>query len=453
VSSSRAADLALRAIDASLAAAVIAGGAGVLLGRRVRRRTAPVSARPRLLAISTMYSLEIMRARRAEYLVTHRDLDGYFERVWSVHPLVGADPNDAGAGVGAPTVTVLNDVHTMIEGTTQRFRGLSRLPIANFVLAQVQLVLLLDRLVRREGIAIVRGDPYYNGLIATVLGRANGRPVELRIIADADALYAVTGLLTYPRLFPSRAIERRVARYTMSRAQSVLCCGDHRPYALRNGARAECLGYAGNWSMVNPLHLGEPAEREPLGDEFGFGNRPVVAYVGRLDPTKHPEDVIVSLAKAHERNPSLAAVMVGDGPLRDDLSRLAAELGVQDDVAFAGARDQVWIARMLTQSAVVAAPLAGLSLVESALSGTPIVAYDHDWHPDLLTNAENGLLVTYRDTAAMAAAIGELIGDPVRSARLAAAARKRALAFTQPSKLLAYERALADDLLSRVGSS
>ena len=68
------------------------------------------------MAIDSMYSLDVMRARGAEHFVTHRDLDGYFDRVWSVNPLVGAQPgSSSGNAVGAPAVTALSAAHTMIE--------------------------------------------------------------------------------------------------------------------------------------------------------------------------------------------------------------------------------------------------------------------------------------------------------------------------------------------------
>jgi glycosyltransferase involved in cell wall biosynthesis len=104
---------------------------------------------------------------------------------------------------------------------------------------------------------------------------------------------------------------------------------------------------------------------------------------------------------------------------------------------------------MLTQAAVIAAPLAGLALVESALSGTPIVGYDVEWHSELLTSGEEALLVPYRDSDAMAAAICAVLDDPQLAARLAAGARARGLRFMDPAKLIAHERALADELLAR----
>jgi glycosyltransferase involved in cell wall biosynthesis len=445
----RASRLALRLADLSLAAAVAGVGAIVLLSRAPRRRRGAGGGRgerPRLLAIDSIYTLQVMRARGAEHFVTHRDLEGFFAHVWSVHPLVGADGDGA---PGPPVVTALNDAHTMIEGRVRRFAALKRLPYADFVCAQVQLVLMLDRIVARESVAIVRGDPYYHGLLALLLGRLNGRPVEVRVIGNHDAIYETAGALAYPRIFRWRAVEQRVARYTLSHADSVVVASaDNRAFALRNGARPDRVRHLDNASLVNPLHLADPAARGPVDDEFGFEGRRVVTCVTRLERMKHPEDVLASVAAARHRDPRIAAVIVGEGAMRAELEQLRAARHLQEHVAFAGDRDQRWIARMLTHSAVIVAPMAGLALVESALSGTPIAAYDVEWHAELLRAPGEGLLVPYRDTDALADAICTLAADCDRAASIAAAARARALELMQPEKLIADERALAGRLLA-----
>lgn len=448
--SARAAHLALRAADLALAALVLAAAAVVLLARAAQRRHRVQRGRPRLLAIDSVYSLDVLRARGAEHFITHRDLDGYFEHVWNVHPLVGAradrPPHEA---LGPPTVTALNPAHTMIEGRVRRFAALERMPYLDFACAQAQLVLMLDRIVAREGIGILRGDPYYHGLLALLLSRLHRRPMEARIVGNHDAIYEATGVLAYPRLLPWRALEQRVARFTLSRADCVVVGSeDNRAFALRNGARPERVAYAANASMVSPIHLQDPLERGPATDEFGFGDRPVVMCVGRLVGEKYPQDVVIAVAKASERVPDLCLLLVGEGPLRDELIALSGEHGIADRVVCAGDRDQRWIARMLAQCTVVAAPLAGLALVESALSATPIVAYDAEWHSELLRSGENAILVAQRDTDAMAAAIADLVEDPALAAGLGAAGRARALEFMDRGKLIAHERSLATRLLA-----
>ena len=449
--SNRAVSVGLRLADVSLAgAAAVIGGCRLAArhARRHRGRAAP--DRPRLMAIDSMYSLNVLRAREALHLVTYRDLDGYFEHVWTVHPFVGLDPTKPEpARVGRPVATQINAAHTMVEGCAARMPGLAGLPHLNFVLAQLALVLDLDRIVHRNGVAIVRGDPYYHGLLALLLGRLNRCSVELRVIANHDAIYERAGGLAYPRLFRWRAVEQAVVRFTLSRADSVVIASDdNRGFALRNGARPERIAHAANGSMISPIHLEDPQEREAAQDEFGFGDRPVVMFIGRLASEKHPEDVVISVAKARERVPDLAALVVGEGPLRDELVRLSAELGIEDGVVFAGDRDQRWIARMLARCTIVAAPLAGLALVEAALSATPIVAYDVEWHAELIRSGHDGILVPDRDTDAMAAAIADLAEDRALAARLGAAGRARALDVMDPAKLIAQERALAAGLLA-----
>src|SRR2546421_130402 len=104
---------------------------------------------PRLLTLDTAYSLALIRARRLESVYVSRDLDGFFEHVWNVHPVAGASPeHDPATAVGPPTAAPLAPRHTMIEGKIGRFRALARIPALNLAVAQVQLVVHLHRLVR-----------------------------------------------------------------------------------------------------------------------------------------------------------------------------------------------------------------------------------------------------------------------------------------------------------------
>lgn len=449
--SSKPTRVGLAAVDLMLAALAASITGAILLKRRLRRGApSPVGPR-RLVAIDSMYDLSTLRARRAEHIVTHRDLDGFFDHVWSVHPFAGLVPGTPTlTSFGPPAITPLTAAHTMIEGKPGRFRRLASLPYLNFVLAQAQLTLLLDRIVHDHGVAIIRGDPYYHGLLAWLLSALSGRPWEIRVIGNHDWIYETTGELAYARLFRWRFVELRVAHFTLTRADSVVVQSEfNREYVIRHGAAPERVEISPMAIFVDAVHVVEPGDREPLDDEFGLGDRPVVAFVGRLERVKHPEDVIISVAKARRRDPRIAALIIGDGSLRQELSALCAELGVANDVRFAGTRDQAWIARMLPRCTVIAAPLSGMSLVESALSGTAIVAYDVEWHPEFVQPDREALVVAYRDTDAMAEAICTLVDDPALASRLAVAARARALDVMRPSKLIGHERAMARQLIAR----
>ncbi len=429
----------------------LADGAASLGLLARRRRPAAPSERRVVMVLSTAYSLHVLRARGAEHTLTHRDLDGYFDRVWSVHPLVGASPDDLSeASIGKPSITPLAPRHTMVEGTVGLSRHLCRLPLLNFLLAQARLMRLLSRLVADEEVDIIRAwDPFYTGLMALVLGRLHGVPVEVRINANHDAIYEAVGDLAFPRLIRWRWLERAVGRFTLSRAQQVVVLSaNNRDYALKNGAPIERIVCSGNWSMIDPVHLVAPTERAQLDSGFGLEHEPFVVAVSRLERVKHPEDVVRALAEARVACPALKGLLIGEGAMRAELEELSRELGLDGSLFFAGDRDQRWISQALASAAVVLAPLAGLALVEAALSATPIVAYDVEWHPEFIVPGESGILVPYRDTKAMAAAACAIVTDPQRAARLGTTARSQAIARMQPDRILSQERAWADRLIA-----
>jgi glycosyltransferase involved in cell wall biosynthesis len=444
-----------RAISAAdlLLAGTFAVAALVMLAMRSMGAAAARKSLPRtLLYFNSAYSLHRLRERRAEHTVTYRDLNGFFDHVWTVHPMVGADPDEPPENsLGPPKATRISERHTFVEATVGRFQWLTWLPRLNFVLSQVALLQKVHRRCRRGEIGIVRAaDPYYNGLLALLLSRLYRLPLEVRIVANFDLAYEI-GRLAYPRLLRWRWLEQRVARFTLSRADVVVTgSDDNDEFAVRNGARRSSLGRLGNWSMIDPVHLLEPDARPSVAPDLPFDERPSVISVGRLELVKHPEDVVRALAEARREAPDLFGVIVGDGSMRRDLERLRDELDLEEHLFLVGERDQHWLAGVLSRADVVAAPMAGLALVEAGLSGTPIVAYDIEWHSEILTQGESALIVPYRDTAQMARAICDLITDRSLARSIGRRGREIMLERMDPKSLVEQERAQAERLFGDI---
>jgi len=157
--------------------------------------------------------------------------------------------------------------------------------------------------------------------------------------------------------------------------------------------------------------------------------------VSRLEPVKLPGDPIRALALVRGAGHGVGLVLVGEGSMRADLQKLACNLEVAEWVVFAGSRNQEWLAATLPRARVVVAPMAGRALVEASLSGIPIVAYDVDWHAELIDDGLTGLLVPYRDVTAMARAVGDLLSEPAEASRLGTNARNATLRTMNPSAL------------------
>jgi glycosyltransferase involved in cell wall biosynthesis len=438
----------LAAVDLAVAAVTALALPAVILRLGLSYRPRSASGRRDQLFLDCAYSLAILRERQMEYIPLARDLDGYFDHTWSVHPLVGASPDDPpGSGVGPVAETALDSRHTMVEGRTAPLTGLAALPMTNFVVGQVALLRRLSQLLRRECIAVITiADPYYLGVLGYALARAARLPLVLAVNANHDALYEQSGTLAYPRLLRSRRVEKRLDRFVVPRCDLVLVASeDNAAFAAANGAPPDRLQRLYRGAAVHPMHLAPLEQRAGVRADTGDGRYAIC--VTRFEPAKHPADVLHAMATTRQEHPDLTLVLVGDGSMREELHELAGELGLSDHVRFAGTRDQTWVAGALRDAAVVLAPIAGRALLEALLSGRPIVAYDWEWQGELIRDGETGLLVPPRDARAMGAAAAQLLADPEGATAIGARAREEILVLKDPREVAAeirrqYERLL-----------
>ena len=157
-----------------------------------------------------------------------------------------------------------------------------------------------------------------------------------------------------------------------------------------------------------PAGLGEKAE--------------LVLSVGRLVESKNHQLVIRALADVD----GAVLAIAGDGPLRSELERVAAQAGVAGRVRFLGERRDARALMGAADAIVLASRAEGLPLValEALASGTPLVATAVRGLRELLTNGENALLVPPEDPQALAAALRRVLSDLDLAARLAEAGRR-----------------------------
>ena len=146
-------------------------------------------------------------------------------------------------------------------------------------------------------------------------------------------------------------------------------------------------------------------------------------YAGRLSPEKGV-DVLV---RALGRVPGAELEVLGDGPERASLERLAAA-EAPGRVRFRGRVDKAEVLRAMRSAVAVVVPSRWhenqpITVLEALASGTPVVATALGGIPELVTDGENGLVVPHDDPAALAAALARLEADP--GAALAMGARGR----------------------------
>lgn len=184
-----------------------------------------------------------------------------------------------------------------------------------------------------------------------------------------------------------------------------------------------------------------PEEFTP--DEADDGER-YLLYVGRLGHRKGIEDLVTAAESVLESN-DVRLKIVGKGPLRDKLTEMVRERGIEDRVEFLGHVDRDRLVSLYQRATVHVVPshYEGLPtvLLEAMACGRPVVATAVSGSLDVLVDDTNGVLVPPRSPEAMATALNELLDDPARQERLGRAARETVLAeYTWEAIADEYER-------------
>lgn len=140
----------------------------------------------------------------------------------------------------------------------------------------------------------------------------------------------------------------------------------------------------------------------------------VIGSVGWLTDIKGHRFLIEAFARVKADHPSLHLVIVGTGPLKDDLSALATRLGIHNSVQLLGHQKDIEICLKGIDVFVFPSLNEGMgrALIEAMAAGLPVVATQVGGIPALIDSGSNGILVPPADVEALAAAMRTLIDQP-----------------------------------------
>lgn len=157
----------------------------------------------------------------------------------------------------------------------------------------------------------------------------------------------------------------------------------------------------------------------------------VVGMVGRLSNHKDYPTFLQAAAMVLGTMPNTGFLIVGDGPMRHDYECLSIDLGIREQVVFAGYRADVdRIYTFMNLFVLLNDPDVheeGLSnaLIEAAAVGIPMIATDAGGTPEIIEHDCCGILVPPQDPRAVAAAIADLLRNEEKAKTLADEAKKK----------------------------
>jgi glycosyltransferase involved in cell wall biosynthesis len=172
--------------------------------------------------------------------------------------------------------------------------------------------------------------------------------------------------------------------------------------------------------------------------------------VGRLVPIKRLDVLIDAVALARAGGVPMRLAVVGDGDMRPELERRAADAGIADAVRFTGFRSDLPAIAAAADVAVLTSDNEGtpVALIEAAAAARPAVATDVGGVRDIVT-PQTGLVVPPGDAAAVARALGQIAGDRDARERMGGAARRHVAANYSAARLVRDMTALYDELCAQ----
>lgn len=192
------------------------------------------------------------------------------------------------------------------------------------------------------------------------------------------------------------------------------------------------------------------AKRKGIGI---FGSEKIVGTVGRLCPQKAPQDLIGAIPRILNARKDVIFLFVGDGELLPQMQSLSKKLGVDSHVKFLGNREDVPELLHIMDVFVLTSLWEGMprSLTEAMYCARPVVATAVDGTPELVTNAENGILVQPKDIEALSQEILTLLNDTAKANQMGEAARKRVAESFAIEKMVGDIEQVYDELLQQKG--
>ncbi len=398
----------------------------------------------KLLVIDTSYTFQAIKEKKLHEAIYSRDLDGYFKKVWSVHPFASIAINsDQKKKFGKLEMFKINNRHSFIEGKFGRFFVLRKLKIINFIFSQFEIFFFLKKLIKDENIDYIKAhDPHYNSLLAYLLSKVTRIPFLLRISGNFDKIFEDTKKPIVKNLFVFRFIEKIFERFIFKKANFVIAPNiDNLEYAFNNGlkrSKGEVVRYG---SLIYKDHLTNPQSRKEknfFSTELNLDDRNIyLIYVGRLEKVKRVMDLIPIMKNVGGTEVKL--LIVGKGSLENEIKKKIVSNNLTKTIFLLGEKDQKWISRCLPNCSCFLATHTGRALAEASFAGLPIVGYDIDWHSEIIKHGFNGYLAKTSDYFTFSNLILKIVNDKDLSEKFSLNLREKAENLLSPKKIIEVE--------------
>lgn len=249
---------------------------------------------------------------------------------------------------------------------------------------------------------------------------------------------------SFPPSLPIGRAWEWLRRHAYRRLHAVVAVSGETAQWVRRNTGARRVVVIGNpvpWPLPTQPPLLDP-------DDTLLSGRRMLLAVGRLAEEKQPLHLVEAMAALVTKHPMWDLVFLGEGPMRDEIGRVANDLGIADRVFLPGRAGNVGAWYQRADLFAMTSRYEGFPnvLAEAMASGVAAVSYDCDTGPrDIIHDSIDGVLVAPNDKAGLVLALDRLMSDDATRLAMAERAKLTRERFSLASIALQWER-LVDEL-------
>ena len=297
-------------------------------------------------------------------------------------------------------------------------------------------IIALSRLIREKGVEILHTHGYFAstfGRLAAILARV---PVIITHVHSTYYGYSKRNLLIerFLSFFTDKIVCVSVA--VQKFVLEVEGINEKKPLVIYNG--------------VEDMGVRE-AKSEVSRKSFGISDSKIVVItVASLTPHKGHGVLIDAMHILTQAYQNLRLLIVGDGPLRNDLAEYVMRLDLSRNIVFTGLKRDIY--SLLRLSDIFVLPSLereglGIAMIEAMACGLPVIGTRLGGIPEVIEENVNGFLVTPGNPEELAVAIEKLISDKTARERMGRMGRKIFEKKFTVTKMTESIESLYDELL------
>lgn len=272
----------------------------------------------------------------------------------------------------------------------------------------------LVKLVKEEKISLIHAHGYGSANFGRLAGVITGAPVIIHS-HDHDHSYNWYQSLSDRLLSGSTSKAIAVSESVKESCVNTRKIPPNKVVVMHNGIRLE------RFRISEPDQIDTERKRLDIYSDFK-----IVGTVTRLREEKGNEYLLAAAPYVLKEFPRTVFLLVGDGPLREELENYSRELGIDKHVIFAGFREDIVVVMSLFDINVLASLTEGSpgALLEAMAMGKPIVATNVGGIKEILKDGETGLLVPSKNPEALSEKIMYLLRNKDRAKTLGERAKE-----------------------------